>query len=81
MPPLHIIIGSYGLAIYAPVLGGERGTVDPVGLDVYCRYPVEKTPHHFNMRKPGFYCHPQRMLEVHHDLFHGKAQEPCGKNI
>ena len=35
MPPLHIIIGSYGLTIYAPVLGGERGTVDPVGLDVF----------------------------------------------
>ena len=35
MPPLHIIIDSYGLAIYAPVLWGERGTVDLVGLDVF----------------------------------------------
>ena len=35
MPHLHIIVGSYGLAIYAPVLWGEHGTVDPVVLDVF----------------------------------------------
>ena len=39
MPPLHIIICSYGLARYTPVLrgggGGERDTVDPVRLDVF----------------------------------------------
>ena len=35
MPPLHIIISSYRLAIYVPVLWGKRGTVDPVGLDVF----------------------------------------------
>ena len=35
MPPFHIVVGSYGLAIYAPVLWAERGTVDPVGLDVF----------------------------------------------
>ena len=38
MPPLHIIIGSYGLAIYTSVLWGEHGSVDPVGLDVFVKF-------------------------------------------